>query len=80
MKLAGLHALSDQETWVAVAAGNSSANAAFYQPACVNRSRILTVSSMVIPHVDGICHIRQARPRGVGSVSNKGENNPIAKI
>ncbi len=33
-------------SWVAVAAGNSSANAALYQPACVNGSRIRTVASM----------------------------------
>lgn len=33
-------------TKVAIAAGNSSANANFYQPACINRSNVYTVASM----------------------------------
>jgi subtilisin family serine protease len=33
-------------THVAIAAGNSSANAALYQPACINGTRIYTVASM----------------------------------
>ena len=33
-------------SWVSIAAGNSSADAAFYQPACLNGSRIVTVASM----------------------------------
>ncbi|MFK7798760.1 MAG: S8 family serine peptidase [Aureispira sp.] len=36
----------DNQCLVSLAAGNSSANAAFYQPACVNSSRIATVASM----------------------------------
>lgn len=38
--------LSNSGTWVAIAAGNSSMNAANYQPACVNGGKILTVASM----------------------------------
>lgn len=38
--------LGNAGTRVAIAAGNSSANAAFYQPACVNGNRVYTVSSM----------------------------------
>ncbi len=38
--------LSNSGTRVAIAAGNSSANAAFYQPACINNTRVYTVSSM----------------------------------
>jgi len=41
-----LLALSNSGTFVAIAAGNSSANAAGYQPACVNGSNIFTVASM----------------------------------
>ncbi|MEL6534456.1 MAG: S8 family serine peptidase [Bacteroidota bacterium] len=36
----------DNNSLVSIAAGNSSANAAQYQPACVNSSRIATVASM----------------------------------
>lgn len=38
--------LSNGGTWVAVAAGNDAANAANYQPACVNNTRVVTVASM----------------------------------
>lgn len=36
----------DDNCLVAVAAGNDNSNAALYQPACVNSSRIVTVASM----------------------------------
>jgi len=39
-------ALGNAGTRVAIAAGNSSANAAFYQPACINNVNVFTVSSM----------------------------------
>ena len=38
--------LSNSGTWVAIAAGNSSMDAANYQPACVNAAKIVTVASM----------------------------------
>ncbi|SEB85622.1 Peptidase inhibitor I9 [Tenacibaculum sp. MAR_2009_124] len=41
-----LNALSNGGTYVSIAAGNSSANAALYDPACINGSRIYTVASM----------------------------------
>ncbi|HAA15085.1 MAG TPA: peptidase S8 [Cytophagales bacterium] len=36
----------DNQSLVAIAAGNDASNAALYQPACVNSSRIVTVASM----------------------------------
>ncbi|TPN82842.1 S8 family serine peptidase [Aquimarina algicola] len=41
-----LLSLGNSGTLVAIAAGNSSANAASYQPACVNGTNIYTVASM----------------------------------
>ncbi len=41
-----IQGLGNAGTRVAIAAGNSAANAAFYQPACVNGNRVYTVSSM----------------------------------
>lgn len=41
-----LQGLSNAGTRIAIAAGNSSSNAAYYQPACVNAYRIYTVASM----------------------------------
>lgn len=41
-----LLALSNGGTYVSVAAGNNSANAANYEPACVNGTNIFTVASM----------------------------------
>ena len=38
--------LGNSGTRVAIAAGNSAANAAFYQPACINNTRVYTISSM----------------------------------
>lgn len=33
-------------SWVSIAAGNDAANAAFYQPACINGTKVFTVASM----------------------------------
>ena len=41
-----LRSLGNAGTWVAMAAGNSSADATRYSPACVNGTRIYTVASM----------------------------------
>ncbi|CAM1344089.1 S8 family serine peptidase [Tenacibaculum amylolyticum] len=41
-----LTSLGNSGTLVAIAAGNSSANAAFYDPACINGTNIYTVASM----------------------------------
>ncbi|AUC14306.1 hypothetical protein BTO06_03735 [Tenacibaculum sp. SZ-18] len=41
-----LQSLGNAGTYVAIAAGNSRSNAAFYDPACINGSRIYTVASM----------------------------------
>lgn len=41
-----LNALSGAGTRVALAAGNSSGNANFYQPACLNATNIVTIASM----------------------------------
>jgi len=38
--------LGSSGTYVAIAAGNSSANAAYYDPACINGTNIYTVASM----------------------------------
>lgn len=42
----GLLGLSNSGTYVAIAAGNSSGNAALYDPACINGTNIYTVASM----------------------------------
>ncbi len=41
-----LQGLGNSGTFVAIAAGNSSANAALYDPACINGTNIYTVASM----------------------------------
>lgn len=41
-----IQALGNSGTRVAIASGNSLSNAAFYQPACVNGTRIYTVTNM----------------------------------
>ncbi|CAL2091548.1 S8 family serine peptidase [Tenacibaculum sp. 190524A05c] len=61
-----LQGLGNSGTYVAIAAGNSSANAAFYDPACINGNRIYTVASMT-------CN------RGFSSFSNY-NMNPIDVI
>lgn len=61
-----LLALSNAGSYVAIAAGNSSGNAAYYNPACVNGSNIYTVASMT-------CN------RGFSSFSNY-NMNPIDAI
>ena len=61
-----LFALANAGTFVAVAAGNDSSNAANYQPACVNGNNIYTVASMT-------CN------RGFSSFSNY-NMNPIDVI
>lgn len=38
--------ISNGGTWVAIAAGNESANAANYQPACINNAKVYTVAAM----------------------------------
>lgn len=44
--ISALAGLASNGTRVALAAGNSSANAAYYQPACVNLSNVYTVAAM----------------------------------
>jgi subtilisin family serine protease len=41
-----LNSLSSARTRIAVAAGNNSANANYYQPACLNATNLVTVASM----------------------------------
>ncbi|CAL2091454.1 putative Extracellular serine proteinase [Tenacibaculum sp. 190524A05c] len=61
-----LQGLGNSGTFVAIAAGNSSANAALYDPACINGTNIYTVASMT-------CN------RGFSSFSNY-NMNPIDVI
>lgn len=44
--LSAIRSLGNSGTFVAIAAGNSSQNAANYQPACINGTNIYTVASM----------------------------------
>ena len=41
-----MSALGNAGTRVAIAAGNDASNAAYYQPACVNATKVYTVASM----------------------------------
>lgn len=44
--ISAINRVANGGTRVAIAAGNSSDNANFYQPACINRSNVYTVASM----------------------------------
>jgi hypothetical protein len=43
--------LGNSGTWVSIAAGNSSDYAGYYQPACIDGNRILTVANMTCQNV-----------------------------
>lgn len=44
--ISAINSVANGNTHVAIAAGNSSDNANYYQPACINRSNVYTVASM----------------------------------